>query len=354
MMNATFTVDDVDFDTIAEYFEHGIDVIPITLIVDQGPVPVYPMTMSSVFIIVPEALPYSDFLAFLRSLTSKALFGYFSGAIIATILSLSAFRYVERKTFLFLQSAADVVNLLLNDNGYINYRRLSRAEVFVVGPLTFVGFIMVNGILSNLQSYVTQPVLQPQIRTFDDLYSSSLNITIPSEYWRNRLLETATNQSKYQDWNDKISVMEYQQLFKQVQLFDISTAYLLGGSDVYALQKIQKLLGIRGYFNTEIQIANLLNLYPINENFLFFEKLNEIILRIHGAGLYVVWVRDLFAESENRIVVSNRERLEYQQVISDVETFEFPMLIVYGWIAGSVVLVVEIVFQRFQRNDFSA
>lgn len=84
--------------------------------------------------------------------------------------------------FLF-QSEADVVNVPMNDNGAIKYPFLSRYEACLLLPLTFVGLIFVNGILSSLQSFLTRPIRQPQINTVEDMYQSQILITTTHEFW---------------------------------------------------------------------------------------------------------------------------------------------------------------------------
>lgn len=63
--------------------------------------------------------------------------------IAAVMFSLTFFTTLNIKKFcFFFQSEADVLNLLMNNNGYIKYRVLSCAEVSLVGPLTFLGFVV--------------------------------------------------------------------------------------------------------------------------------------------------------------------------------------------------------------------
>lgn len=176
LMNASILLlKDVNYVEVREYSKYEIDVIPALRSLEEFVM--YPMMMISNNIIVPETQPYSDFSSYLRTLTSDSFFEYSFGAIAAIVLSLSAFRYIEQKKICFFQSCVDVLNLLFNDNSYIKYQRLSRAEIFLIIPLTFVGFVIVNGILSNLQSYVTRPVLQSQIKTFEDLYKAPIPVT---------------------------------------------------------------------------------------------------------------------------------------------------------------------------------
>lgn len=163
LMNASFEIDknwnhwmnnpyNVD-----EHFQHGIDVIlNWSEQKNQRDLQIYPIIVTSFTIIVPEAKPYSDFSAYLRNALSNEVFGYSFAAITAVMFVLIVCRYITHQEILFFTSVVDVLNILMNDNSYIKYQKLSRSENLIIGPLTFVGFIIVNGIFSNLQS-IDQP-----------------------------------------------------------------------------------------------------------------------------------------------------------------------------------------------------
>lgn len=240
----------------------------------------------------------------------------------------------------------DVLNLLYNDNGYIKYQQLSRAEVCIIVPLTFVGFVFVNGILSNLQSYVTQPVLQSQIRTVDNIYNRNLPLAIASEsLMTEAVLETVTHQSSYTDWKEKIIEMDQQDFSLKARMFDTSKAYVLTHLGHAMLLNVQKQLNVRGYYKIGIQICNELGTYVLDKNFLFFERLNEIIGWMQSAGLFNLWTEYLYLDGEADTLRIFRENLKsFEEIKSD---FEFPIFIVYGWCAGAIGFVIEIIWWNF-------
>lgn len=130
----------------------------------------YPIYIDYVVMVVPEALPYPEFATYLNAIASDIFFVYSSITILVVICLLTVSQYMKQKRFLFFQCTADVFNLLMNDNDAIKYRELSRAEVFIILPITFAGFVVVNGILSMLQSYLTRPIMQPQMNTAEDIH----------------------------------------------------------------------------------------------------------------------------------------------------------------------------------------
>ncbi len=119
---------------------------------------IYPHRMAAVVLLVPHAQPYSGFMAYLQSKTWKLLFAYTFLVVATASMILTVSGYLKTKKILFLQRFTDVVNLLINDNGAIKYRQLHRADVCLIVPLTFIGFIMMNGILSAFQSYLALPM----------------------------------------------------------------------------------------------------------------------------------------------------------------------------------------------------
>lgn len=126
--------------------------------------------MPSFTILVPAAMPYTDFSSYLQNILSNDVCVYSTITIVATILLLGIVRYKKTEKNQFFESVADVLNLLMNDNGSVKYQHLNRMEAFIVVPLTFVGLVIINGILSNLQSHITRPFLQSQIITAEDIY----------------------------------------------------------------------------------------------------------------------------------------------------------------------------------------
>lgn len=342
VMNATFTIEKVRRRAAQDYFMVGTDIVPFfhSYSTNTRRFRVYPVLLTLERIVVPEAVPYSGFYSYLRTLASNEFFAYCTGTVVAIVLTLCVCRYIKEKQILFFESLMDVLNLLINDNGYINYRRLSHAEIFVLGPLTFVGFIVVNGYLSNIQSYVTSPVLQPQMKTFDDIYNSPLNIAVPSEL-RDFFLEQVNLQSTDKDWSNKIVGIE-KNYRTQFLNFNTSTSYFMVDHNIEMLFEVQRQLGIRGFYDTGITVTNSLAVFLMLDSIIFYEKLNDIIHRTHSSGLLNQWQKEHFAELGQRVL--NHNRLKKQRSAED--EFEFPMFVVYGWIASSVFLLIEIVWSK--------
>lgn len=302
--------------------------------------------MEAHIIIVPEALPYSEFSAYLRTVTSDEFFGYSIITIGVVMLLLSIFRYINQKKILFVQSVADVINLILNDNSYIKYQRLSLAEVFIIVPLTFVGLVIANGVLSNLKSYLTRPVLQPQINTIEGIYKSPLPILVFTKGWKKGLIDALTYRTKHEGWSNKIIVLEGQQYYEQLIMYNTSISILTSPKYMHLLLRLQKRLSIKGFHNPRIEISKYLAAPFVFNKFLFFERLNELTHRIQSAGLYDLWWRKSHIEMEKKIIKTNVERSRNQNKV--VENFEIPIFIIYGWLAGVIVLVLEIVWKKFK------
>ncbi len=342
VMNATYTELKYNATTMSEVMENQFDMaLGITI-------SVYPpnaMTIVKTFklvIVVPEALPYGEFVAYLESIAKDTILIYSLVVIIGVMLMLSIVRYTAQKRILFFESAADVLNLLMNDNASIKYPQLSRPELFFIVPLTFVGLIIVNGILSNLQSYLTQPVLQPQIHTIEDIYKSPFPIVAMSEGEKNTATNALTILSKHKNWEDKIQVDPNVRL--NAETFNRSLTFLTLSDDATMLLRIQKKLGIRGYHITEAHLNDYFDSYHVHKAFPFIERLNEIIRRLQSAGLYDEWKRRQDEFDEKKFIEEKFGSIQRRNG-NEIKSFPVPIFIAYGWIGGVILLVIEIIWK---------
>lgn len=352
VLNASFTLVEVNFSSISDtkLLEYGtIDVMRTTYSFDVDDlVNMYPMVMEAFVIVVPEAVPYSEITAYLRTVTSDTIFAYSLITITSVVFLLTFFRYLKRNEILFFQSAADVLNLLINDNGDIKYQELSRIEVFLIVPLTFVGFVVTNGILSTLKSYLTRPRIQPQINTAEDIYRSVFPIHTHYKIWVKRAVNVLQSLSPHEDWRVKFRVAEFEVVERQMQLYNTSISFLERLSYANFVLDVQKRMNIRGYHIPPLYIDKYVVSYPVNDDFPFVDRLNEIIHWIRNAGLYEKWCSeemDDFVEniSENRRLLKSRDQ-------TDVEKLDVPIFIVYGWFVGVIIFVIEIIWKHFKLS----
>lgn len=344
LMNATFM--EVDSNSIDVYGDlaHGIDIhrqlYPQEYVSHML---VYPMEMCTHIILVPEASQYSGFAAYLQTVTSDEFFGYSLLTIIAVTVLLCIFRYREKKKNLIFQSIADVLNLLANDNGYIKYQRLSRIESFLIVPLTFVGWVAVNGLLSTLQSYLTRPVYQPQIKTFEDVYRSELPILAGYVEWKDHLTDLLTNETTFTDWSERILVTDALTYAHTYATFNTSTSFFMDTNTAEIIVRAQKHMGMRGYYITQTKAFIYHVSYSVSDRFIFVERLNDIIHRIQSAGLYILWRKQTNNFYERYIY--GEYAFKTEEITAD-DAFGFPMFIVYGWLAAVIVFVVEIIWKK--------
>lgn len=352
LMNASYVEVEINNKTVTEALQNGIDVMNNTYVPknSEEDLFVYPVDMRDYVVIVPEALPYSEFSSYLINGMSGDFFIYSILSTIGSIAVLVFLRYTKQKMIFILQSCADVFNLLLNDNGRIKYQLLMRAEVFVIVPLTFVGFILVNGVLSNLQSHLTRPALRPQIDTPADIFTSKIPIITNSVGWKKILINMLADKTKYSksEWDSHIVVDEGADI-DFTSLYNKTNAFLLDSYVVDILLRTQKRLNIKGYHRPHIQISKLLFTYMVHKRFLFFERLNDIVQRLKSAGFYDLWLRRDGSVLEGMVRTLNLVLLHRRQATS-VERLQFPTFIVYGWLAGFVVFVLEIIWKKFRKS----
>lgn len=327
-----------------------IDVMPHLHIVEE-PTNVYPMKMATLVIVVPEALPYSDFLSYLKRITSAQLIGYTVVTIVAVTVLRTISCYIKTKKILLFQCLADVLNLLMNDNSSIMYSQLNRVDVCLIVPLTFAGFVVVSDVISIFQSYVILPVIQPQINTIADLFNSPFPILSP-EPWSSQVIGCLENVSRHGGWKDKTLSVGLDVIDQQIAVFNTSISFPSFNSDVKLVIEVQKRLNIRGYhIPTEVYLNKYLASYTVNDNFPFIERLNDIILGIREAGLFDKWLEDhnemlvmklwsIYRDDQNRMIND-----------ADVDVFPVPAVIFYGWIASVIVFIGEIVSEKIKTAE---
>lgn len=343
VMNASHQEIGCDVHEVDEkMFENEINILPELFSQDTADrLNVQTLKVLLFTILVPRALPYPSFAGYLIAMSSNEVLVYCFLILAGVTVLLIVVRYFNRKKFLFLESVLDVLNLLMNDNGSIKYRQLFRGEVFLIVPLTFVGLVIVNGILSNLQSYVTRPRNQPEIDTANELFRSELPILVWNDNWKVELNAQLTYRTNSDGWNDRFVIFEFNNYVKHILTTNRSYSFI---SDMDVIS-IQKHLEINSYHRTKIEISIRPVSYPVNKRFLFFERLNELIHLTHSSGLFEHWYRQFLTTKENEI-----KRLLLPSVIveepHDSSLADFPFFIVYGWLTGVVVLLVEIIWKK--------
>lgn len=353
LMNASFIIELVDENSTNydELLERGIDIIPAIFTQEfMHNFHLYPAVTHCYGIIVPFALPYPDFFAYLKIVTSDCLFLVSFIAIAIAVVILIVSRWINRSKITIFQSLLDVASLILNKNDEIRYGQLSVPELFVVVPFTFMGLVFVSGVLSHLQSHVTRPFLQPQIQTLDDIYDSPFQIVTSDESWKSSLTE-ALNIITSRNWSDKVIAIN-KSLSTAAEWFNFSMPFLLSNLEKDIGFKVQERLQIKRYNSAHLQVLkDFCYVSLLNDKFVFFDRFNEIINQMKSSGL-TDYLQGLVVDLlVNDLLKRNRER---NIEILNVETFDvsmddFPMFVVHGWIASVLVFIVEIMWTKYKR-----
>lgn len=333
IMNATYTLFPVrgSLEPV-EMLDNGtVDIhADLTDIMNQRILTIYPIMFEVILIVVPESEPYAAIEAYIRIITASDFFGYFSIMIVVAVLVLMVSRYINGKKCLMLQCVVDVVNLLLNENSAVKYQRLNLSEFFLVVPMTFAGFVIVNGFLSSLKSHLTRPVTRPQIDTIEELYRSPIPIMTVNEYWLPKDIEFFNALLEHGNFSSKMTIANVSDFMQRI-VDDIPVAF----SEYNSLAKI--FCKHRKYHIAQIQTQQMQYSYSARDDFPFTDRVNEIIQRVQTAGLYDKWWNDANDYGKYFINVA---------ATTHTDDFNVPLFIVYGWIAGFVVLVVELNWKK--------
>lgn len=307
----------------------------LTDILNQRIITIYPMVMEILSMVFPKPKAYGTFEAYMKISTTSNLIGYSLLTITVVVFVLTTSRYVNNRKFLLIQCIVDAMNLLLNDNSAIKYQRMSFSEIALAVPMTFIGFIIVNGFLSSLKSQFTQPMMQPRIETIEEFYRSPLQMTSPNEYWLSKDAEMLNSLLKHEgNFSLKMRVIDYEKFVQQI-IAEVTFSFAEYNSIAKFMCKHKK------YYISPIQMQRIWYSHNLRHDFPFIDRINDIINRIKTAGLYEKWWRDATVEDK---VFRNGTT---EQAHGD--TFSTPIFIVYGWIVGGVVFVIEVNWKKFKR-----
>lgn len=200
-----------------------------------------------------------------------------------------------------------------------------------------------NGYISILGSFLTRPIMQPQINTLDDIYNSPYPILVTPGFWEKTIPERLSNLSKHKDWSNKLHLSDLGELEREILTHKTLISFPMFHSDAKVLLESQKKLNVRGHhIPTQADIYLIQTTFEVNDNFPFIDRLNEIIHWMRNAGLFQKWLEV-------------QERIEFETVVpeeTDVEGFPVPIFITYGWILGSIVFVVEIFWEKVSWRGY--
>lgn len=349
VINASYCTDvvlDYDLGPLELYDNSTVDVEPTIYYLSYMPIiKLYPMSMDPLIIVVPEASPYPEFVIYLRTVSSSAFIGYALVIVVAVIFLLSYFRYIHRKRCFIFQSMIDVVNILANDNASIKYQELSRVEALLIVPLTFAGFMIVNGTVSILQSYMTKAFIQPQVSTIDEVYRSTFPILTDFDFIGNTSVDVLNTISNVGNFSSRIKSMEPWEYDREVQMFNTSVSFIMTLPYAQNLVRLQKQLGIRGFHITDIYLYREIGSFNVKDAYPFISRFDEIIGWLRNGGLYAKWEQDDLLLLE-RII---RKNLKENQADHQTDNAEIPMptLVLYGWCCSICVFIVEIVWKKW-------
>lgn len=267
---------------------------------------VYPHAMKRLIMVVPHAKPNSSFVEILKSGTWKRLLMYsVIVTVTSTILLTTTIAYLQANKFPLFQSAIDVINISMNDNGAIRYQKLRKADVCVLVPLTFTGLIVVNGIFSLFQSFLTVPTYERQIDTLSDLYNSSVPIITTENTWANRTITALESLTNYGGWNKKLHIVK----LKGQNLYICNSSIAFPMREEYAeiLVEEHQRVELR-YFHLikGVSLEQTLQVHHFRPDFPFIERINEIIYRFQSAGLFELWQRWTQRQNSHKILTKSK------------------------------------------------
>lgn len=310
---------------------------------------IYPYRMITKVLLVPHARPYSGFVEYLQNSTWKLFFAYAFIVVAAASLLLTISGYWQTKKFSLMQCVGDVINLLLNDNGTIRYGQLHRADIYVAVPLTFTGLIMMNGIVSVFQSYLTVPIYERQINSIEDLCESSTPILAEEYFWTRRTIATLTDLSPHSDWKDKVHATYYESRKSELDNFNNSVAFATFLDEAQWYLKAQERLNLKQYkLLADVNLYTFFVTLHLRNDFYLLDPINDLVHLTQSSGILAKWLRENDEKQVERVWKASI-RLKLKNDCDEREDVVFnavPPVIWYGWATSVVAFVCEITWNK--------
>lgn len=296
----------------------------------------YPLLVRFFTVIVPKASPYPASEAIFLILTADSIAYVLVTSALAVIMVLAISRYVVCGRLLIFECVVDVVKLLTNYNYGIKYAMLSRSEASLIVPLTFAGFIISNVFLSNLKSHLTRPIIRHQIETVEEVYHSSFPYLTYNEYFIKRESELLEKILPRGDWHKRMNLANSSEITRLVNED--------AGITFCDYQHIIKFIASRRkYHVSKVNLQLMWFSYNARYDFPFMERVNEIIQWIKVSGLYDKW--------RHHFAVLHRAQYKIDFTEKAIETVSVPVFIVYGYIVGGILLILEILCKKYQLME---
>lgn len=235
----------------------------------------------------------------------------------------------------------------MNDNGAIRYGHLHFADASIIVPLTFTGLIMVNGILSVFQSFLTVPMYERQINTIEDLFKSTFPILADKIGWANRTIDVLANLSKLNGWSDKVYPTNKAQIMEAVYKFNSSVSVAYPNHEAARnILEAQKQLNLKEYFLMTQSLEKTFLGFQVSRYFPFIESINDLIYRLQCAGLMDKWLNEFYQTGIKRVWKMNVNRQDKSINTSGSGEFTIPTVIWGGWMGSAIVFVCEIIWNK--------
>lgn len=310
--------------------------------------PLHPSKIITKVLLVPHAKQRSGIMGYIQNAKWKQIFILTIMTIAIASILLTINGYLRTKEVFFLQNVVNIVNLLMNNNEVINYGRLSRADVWVMVPFTFAGLIVMSGILSVFQSYLTLPLYERQINSLDGLFQSTVPIIDRDDrLWTGDEEKLLEDVSGHGGWNEKIHQISGWE--DEVDKFNDSVAFFMYDYQARPFLDVQKQLGIKAYHQmTGVSLQTAFVSFQISDCFPFVERMNEIIHRLQSAGLLNRWSS---IESYLQTRYIREQNLQFQLNTKDEEKSNASLILLFfGWISSTVLFVCEIIWNKFKTR----
>lgn len=155
-------------------------------------------------------------------------------------------------------------------------------------------------------------------------------------------------QTQHDGWNDKVIHMNFNEIQREFDNFNSSVAIPCTDQLGQASIDVQKRLGLKAfYLSNELNLAQYFVTFLVRSYFPFIDPLNNMIHRMHSAGLIDKWMREEDEEIVKHLYATSNLRLKRSDE-SKLGEFSVPSVVWCGWLCGVIIFICELVWYKVE------
>lgn len=147
-------------------------------------------------------------------------------------------------------------------------------------------------------------------------------------------------------WNNKVRAIDMHLLRKEEEKFNNSIAFFSPENQAKLYVEVQKQLGLKAYHYIDLNDEIFLITFETNIRFPYMTLVNDLVHRLHSAGLIEKWFIDGWTKVAAKMLKSYI--LETVIISAEPDDFNVPYGVRCGWIASVILFIFENIWNRIE------